>query len=102
MFLQVCWWIGVVVVFAVINLLSVVLIFYGISPYTGMSFDCLYYNCDDILASVNIIAFLVSGIIIVLCISIAIVYGILKEGKTALLKLLLRHRYVHDQWYQGV
>ena len=121
MFTQVCWRIGVVVVLAVVNLLPAFLIIIGIvvvlvvvnllpasliiigiSPYTGMSFSCPYYKCDDISESANTLASLISGIIIALWIWIAIIYGILKGPKAVLLKLLLRHRYIHDRWYQGV
>jgi hypothetical protein len=52
--------------------------------------------------SANTIASLISGIIIALWIWIAIAYSILKGAKAVLLRLLLRHRYIHDRWYQGV
>jgi hypothetical protein len=78
------------------------LILYGISPYAGITFCCPHYKCDDTPESANTIASLISGIIIALWIWIAIAYSILKGAKAVLLKLLLRHRYIRDRWYQGV
>ena len=102
MFSEVCLWIAFIAFVALVNLLPASLILYGISPYTGITFSCPYYKCDDISESANTIASLISGIIIALCIWIAIIYGIVKGAKAVLLKLLLRHRYIHDSWYHGV
>jgi len=102
MFSEICLWIAFVIFVALINLAPTSLILYGISPYTGITFTCPYYKCDDISESANTIASFISGIILAVLIWIAIGYGILKRAKAVLLKLLLRHRYTHDRWYQGV
>lgn len=49
-----------------VNLLPAFLILYGISPYTGITFCCPHYKCDDMPESANTIASLISGIIIAL------------------------------------
>jgi hypothetical protein len=87
---------------ALTNLLPASLILYKILPYTGITFTCPHYKCNDISESANTITSLILDIIIALCIWITIVYDILKEVKAALLKFLLRYRYIHDRWYQGV
>lgn len=89
-------WLGFAALLLLAHTVPAILIFYGISPYTGMTLTCLRPHCKQVLESSATIGMTTAGALITILIWISVLYGFSKGIGSGMERCLRRRpqRYI--------